>query len=753
MSPEQCEADPDLIDARSDVYSLGVVLYELLTGQAPYNLSSIPIYEATRVIREQQPTKMTTIAEGIQGDLETIVSKAMDKDRDRRYQSAYELGQDITRFLENEPIYARRASMVYQLKMFARRNKAVVATVCTIAVALVLATVVSVYAGIRASQAEAKAIVDLDRAIAAEQAVAIERDRAVDAELRATQALLEVEQKNKDLENSYEEIYLKSKMLKELSSFTTEIFSLGAPRNAQGKMLTTHDLAIVATDEITKRFADLPYLELPSRFAMGRLLWELGDLENARVQLERSLEVCASIGLEEHSSDWLNISLAYSKVLLDLGEHREARKIITTVIEKREHLYGSSSAQCLIAKAVLADIMAFTEKESGEVLQLMNEIVDAINDGVDISREFELESKVALAGAMYTSHAYTFEKESTLSLVEDAIVLLERLIPVIKEELGLLHPVSIEARMNLAGCYMYVNRINDSMPLLETALDDARVVFGPNHLQTAEATTALGIFYYLTGRTRAEELLLEANELIGNKLGNSHPHSVTIRTFLGQLLVSQGRFSEAETILRDNVKSLTNKEGEQPITRIQAVGALAYALMMQGKFEEGEPLLQETLLASKESSESVRNLHFIKVNSYVLNEHPLSDKVVDDYIATNVEMYGPNEIELLSKCYVLSSSYFKLGVEDRGIELLNGLLRQVRELPNVSTDDLINVLKFEGALAKLCDRAKMPNEVREILERIIPQLLEHFDESDERILHLNSLLEHAKAELAENATE
>ena len=96
---------------------------------------------------------------------------------------------------------------------------------------------------------------------------------------------------------------------------------------------------------------------------------------------------------------------------------------------------------------------------------------------------------------------------------------------------------------------------------------------------------------------------------------------------------------------------------------------------------------------------------------------------------------------------------FKVEREDRGIALLNGLLRQVRELPNASTDDLLNALKLEGALAEFCFDANMPNEVREILERIIPQLLEHLELSDERILHLNSLLEHAKAQLEENTIE
>ena len=357
MSPEQCEADPDLIDARSDVYSLGVILYELLTGQTPYNLSSIPIYEATRLIREQQPTKMTTITEGIDGDLETVVSKSMDKDRDRRYQSSYELGQDITRFLENEPIHARRASMAYQLKMFARRNKAVVATVVTIGIALVLATAVSVYSGIHASQAEAKAIVERDRAIAADNALSVEhsklleaqesvigeRDRALAAEKEATDA-------NEKLESAIVQSNEGFRMLETLASFTEDLLSLGAPRNAQGKMLSTHDLAILATNEITKRFSDLPHLEFPSRRAIGELFWELGDLENAKIQLEKSLAVYKSIGSDMRVDERLQTQLSYSKVLLDLGEHKKAREVINTVLNEYTLLHGTSSVQCLKAR-------------------------------------------------------------------------------------------------------------------------------------------------------------------------------------------------------------------------------------------------------------------------------------------------------------------------------------------------------------------------------------------------------------------
>ncbi|MHC4427946.1 MAG: serine/threonine protein kinase [Planctomycetota bacterium] len=107
MSPEQCDADPHDLDTRSDIYSLGVVLYELLTGEPPYDASSSTIYEATRAIKEQAPRKLSSINRKLRGNVETITLTALEKDRDRRYQSAAGLARDIRRHLNREPIEAR----------------------------------------------------------------------------------------------------------------------------------------------------------------------------------------------------------------------------------------------------------------------------------------------------------------------------------------------------------------------------------------------------------------------------------------------------------------------------------------------------------------------------------------------------------------------------------------------------------------------------------------------------------------------
>ncbi len=138
MSPEQVEARPGAVDARSDVYSLGVLLYELVGGSPPYRLSEQPLPEAARIIRDEEPTRLGSLDSRFRGDIEIIVGRALEKDRDRRYSSASELGADLRRYLADEPIVARPASVLYQIRKFARRNRALAAgTIGTIAALLV----------------------------------------------------------------------------------------------------------------------------------------------------------------------------------------------------------------------------------------------------------------------------------------------------------------------------------------------------------------------------------------------------------------------------------------------------------------------------------------------------------------------------------------------------------------------------------------------------------------------------------------
>src|SRR5262245_9711716 len=137
MSPEQVAADPAALDQRSDVYTLGVILFELLAGRLPYPLEHLPLPEAARLIREQEPSRLGALETRLRGDVETIVARALEKERARRYASAAELAADVRRHLRNEPIRARPPSALYQLRKFARRNKALVGGVAAVMAALV----------------------------------------------------------------------------------------------------------------------------------------------------------------------------------------------------------------------------------------------------------------------------------------------------------------------------------------------------------------------------------------------------------------------------------------------------------------------------------------------------------------------------------------------------------------------------------------------------------------------------------------
>ncbi|MDP7005770.1 MAG: serine/threonine-protein kinase, partial [Phycisphaerales bacterium] len=759
MSPEQCEADPDLIDARSDVYSLGVMLYELLTGQPPYDLSSIPIYEATRLIRDQQPTKMTTIAEGIQGDLETIVSKAMDKDRDRRYQSAYELGQDITRFIENEPIHARRASMVYQLKMFARRNKAVVATVVTIAIALVIATTVSVYAGIRASQAEAKAIVDRDRAIEAEQAISIERDRAVTAEQVAKDALIRAEDSQRKTQKAMEETQEIFQMMLSIAEFNKDLLALGAPRNTQGKTLSVHDILLVATGEITERFGHEPNLEAPARVAVGTLLWEMGDLEPARDELARAISLFNSMGNNERVEEQLQAAITYAKIMLDLGDYQSAKEVVDKVIEGGSQVLsaGASSPEVLAGRDLLADIFAFTLIETDEMLEIRREVLSAIDEGAVVSREFELGARVAFAEGLMYREIMTGAVEVG-PLGRESAELLLNLIPQLKEELGNLHPVTIDARLTYARCVAREFKYGEAVDLLEEIHSDAVKVYGPLHLKTAEAVGSLGLYYMYTGNPKAESSMRESLEIYSSLVDNSNQTLMRAKSMLSSLLVGEERYDEAEKLLRENMLVISdNKAEEGLVSSINTKGSLSYALLMQGKFDEGLPLWHEVVdylmqIEAGEATSGLGGMKFIRAMAYIVNGHPDADKVVDEMFADETRIHGKYSAQNFRWWFGLVQRYLEVGNVDRAIELQLDAVEQAQEIAiNEEGKDRLELYKMQLELANMYEEAERFDEGIDLLSELVPSLEERVGLYDRLVIVAKMIL--AKSKFKTDHTE
>jgi WD40 repeat protein len=161
MSPEQFAGDPEELDVRADVYSMGAVLYELASGRIPFEFRGRSIVDIGRVIREESPQRLSTVDARLRGDLSTIVEKAMEKDRERRYPSASAFAADLQRFLRREPISARPASAFYQARLFARRNRTLVgglvAVVLVSIVGMVVSTRFALLASSRAEQRERQA--------------------------------------------------------------------------------------------------------------------------------------------------------------------------------------------------------------------------------------------------------------------------------------------------------------------------------------------------------------------------------------------------------------------------------------------------------------------------------------------------------------------------------------------------------------------------------------------------------------------
>ena len=632
MSPEQAGGDVSEIDALTDVYALGVVAYELLAGKLPLNLAAVPLAVAVRRIVEDEPSRLSSVDRSLRGDLDTIVAKAMAKDKGVRYASAESLGEDVRRFLEYEPIAARRPGAWYNLRKFARRNKATVAGVAASFAILLAGAATSAGYAVKATRESA-------RSAAAEADAVRQRDEAARQEAVA----------------------------KETNAFLVGMFDEADPAKAQGRQVTAVEVVERGGRELEGRFADQPLVKAALQDQLGYLLMGLGRAAQAEPLLREAWAARERALGPEHDaslSSSANLAMALEAlgrpaeaepllrrsfearvralgpdhpdtlfclnnvgyVLNTLGRHAEAVAAYRRVLEARERVLGPDDPETLRSANNLAaelDVMG----ESAEAEPLLRRTLEARERVLGPSHPNTLDTVAVLTGVLRAQgrpaeaeplgrrlvedservlgpdHPDTLDSLVTLALVLDAQgrsaeaePLLRRALEGRDRVLGPDHPATLQSVNGLATTLNRLGRSAEAEPLLRRALEARERTLGPDHPSTLESVNNLGGVLFMSRRAaEAEPLLRRALEARQRLLGPDHPQTLESVNNLGGLLYATGRPAEAEPLFRRAMESQERTLGFDHPATLRAANNLASLLRAMGRADEAEPLFRRAL--------------------------------------------------------------------------------------------------------------------------------------------------------------
>ena len=603
MSPEQVMADPFEIDIRCDIYALGVILYELLAGELPFDLSGKSIHQAAQIIQEQEAMRLSSLNRFYRGDIETIVAKALEKQKTRRYDSAADLAADIRRFLNDEPITARPPSSAYQLQKFARRHRALVIGIAAVFVVLIAGIVASSIESVRAKraevtarQAEVQERTERDRAVTAENNATQERDHAVNAEQAATEARDRAVKAEAQAKRERDTALLEKRRAdteaataKAINDFlTTDLLAqasaVGQGSNAKAdpdiKVRTVLDRA---AGRIAGRFNGKPQVEGSIESTIGTTYWHLGIYPEAKQHLARALDLDrAALGYDDPVT--LAVATTLGETYRSAGNYPQAEALLGETYQTSLRSHGADNPQTLNAARALAGVYV-VESKYAEAEPMLSDLLERSRRVLGPDSENTLDATDVLARVYFMRSKFP-----------EAERLLQEMIAIQSRVFGPEHPYTVRTMNNLAVLYQREHRYQDAEKLDATVIDAQRRVNGPTHPDTLNALNNLAVLYAIEGKySEAAPIYESVLEQWRKQLGPEHPRTLAVMSNIAVLKQGQRDLTGAETLGRLVLEIRTRVLGAEHSDTLESQNRLASIFEEEGKYAEADPLFTRVI--------------------------------------------------------------------------------------------------------------------------------------------------------------
>jgi serine/threonine protein kinase/tetratricopeptide (TPR) repeat protein len=768
MSPEQAGQSALDIDTRTDIYSLGVLLYELLAGATPFDgdrLRSVGLDEFRRIVREEEPARpshrLSTLAAAAQstvatrrqadprrlagdlrGDLDWVVMKCLEKDRERRYESAGALAADVRAYLADEPVAARPPSAAYRLKKFVKRRKGPMAAAGLVALALLAGFVGTTWGMVRAldeagerKQAEEQAKFDRNAAVAAaeerakaEQRATADRDaaRGAEADTRAFSEFL-----------------------------VNHVLAAARPRGLQGGLgirTTVVEALEAAEGSLDEVFKGRPLAEAEARHAIG-VTWRnlarykkaIEHLRRAAELRERELGPDAELTLDSYNSLGVALGLAgrYREAVtviqqaharamskhgadqrltlilanqlatgyLHTGQLEESAVLSEQILERRRSIFGPDHPDTLHTMCILAYVYA----RQG----LHNDAITMAEAALNMSKK-----------SLGPYHLQTLDTDNTLALIYgltgrhlDALALHERTLEQVKKEFGEDHPTVLAKMHNIALAYQKLGRTEESIVLHEQVLSRFKTVLGADHPQTLQNMSSLATAYARGGRLRESLSLYEqVVELRRSVLGPDHPDSLFAQYHLGSAYRLTGRLQDAVELLEGTLEKQTAILGTDHPQTVDSMGELGKAYQDVDRPKEAVTLCERAhegrlVLFGPDHPDTLASMNNL-ANVYLEMGRAKEALALQEQAVEKLKtVLGLDHPGTLKSLITLAAIYVEVGRRQDGLKLYEQVMERRRVVLGPDHHETLQSILQLGAMLR--DEGELDQA-----ERVFRQLLE-----------------------------